>query len=185
LSATNNEVVQHAYVNQLQGGFEPPRDAFICLAGLGDTRRVIVRQNDRRGVDGEGFFDDFSRIDTGAIYRPPKHLVETQHPVTVVQIQATEQLVAQVPHPRLQESTRVIRAADSLAGWQGLFKVTPGEFRQRPENGCFGGTDAAFRSKCGRIGLQQLAKPAEARQEPLGQCASGTAAVAPLDEQGE
>jgi hypothetical protein len=43
-------MIEEPDIDQVQGGLQPLRDAFIGLAGFGDARRVIVGKNDRRGM---------------------------------------------------------------------------------------------------------------------------------------
>ncbi len=79
---------------------------------------VIMRQYDGRRVDSESLLDDFPRIYGSAINGAAEKLVEAQHAVAVIEIQAAKQLVIEVLHAGLQESFGVCGAADRLAGRQ-------------------------------------------------------------------
>jgi TolB-like protein len=57
-------------------------------------------------------------------------LLETQHPVAVVEEQATEQLMRQVPELRMQERLGVRGATNGMARWQGLYEKPAGQLWQ-------------------------------------------------------
>ena len=55
-------VVEHAHVDERQGVGQAPRDELVRLAGLGDARRMVVRQHERRGVELERPPHDLARV---------------------------------------------------------------------------------------------------------------------------
>src|SRR5690606_26694449 len=64
---TDNEMVQQAYIHQLQGHCQPLRETDVCLTGLCHTRWMVVGHNDSSGILRQRLFDDFTRIDAGTI----------------------------------------------------------------------------------------------------------------------
>jgi hypothetical protein len=42
---TNDEMIEHAYIDERQGLLEPLRDVLVGLAGFGDARRMVVGEN--------------------------------------------------------------------------------------------------------------------------------------------
>ena len=127
-------MVQEADIHEFKGGLDPPRNPLVGLARFGDTGRVIMRQDDRRGVHRQGLLDDFTWIDAGAIYGPAKQLLKTNNSVSVIEIQAAKQLMRQVTQFGGQEGLRIGGAADGLSCWQGRFAIPLGQFGKRPEN---------------------------------------------------
>ncbi len=99
----NNQVIQQADINQFEGCFQAAGDAFVGLAGLGDTTWVIVREYDSRRIDSESLLHHLPWIYAGTVDRATKHFVEPQNPVAVIKVKTTKKLVSEVAHLRLQE----------------------------------------------------------------------------------
>ena len=108
-------MIQEAYIDQFECRFETPGDALIGLAGLCDTRWVIVRQNDGSGVDRQCFLDHLTRVHASAIDCAAEHFVEAQYAMAIVQVQAAEQFVAEVTKAGMQICFSIGGAPDRLA----------------------------------------------------------------------
>ncbi len=54
LTLPHDEVIHHPDVDHGQGGFEPIRERAISGRGLGHPRGMLVRQDQRRRVEGQG-----------------------------------------------------------------------------------------------------------------------------------
>lgn len=158
-------MIEEPDIDQVQGGLQPLRDAFIGLAGFGDARRVIVGKNDRRGIDGQGFLDDLPRVNGCPVYRAPEQLFETEDPMPVVQIKTAEQLVAEMSQTGLQESLGICRAANRLSNGQRLREVAAREFRKRAQDAQPCVADAIARQDVRRVGVKHGTQAAETVQK--------------------
>jgi hypothetical protein len=69
-------VVEHPDVHQRQRVAQPLRDQSVRLAGFGDAGRVVVGEDHRRGIAGEGLPDTFARVDAGTINGAAEHVFE-------------------------------------------------------------------------------------------------------------
>ena len=90
---------------------------------------MIVSQDDSCCVQRQGFFHYLTWIDAGAVDGAAKHFFELQNTVAVIEEQAAEHLVRQIPQPRGQKFLGIGRAANRLAGLQRLFVIASCEFR--------------------------------------------------------
>ena len=161
-------MVQEPDIDQVQGGFQPQRDALIGLAGFGDPGWMIVSQNDRGRIDGKGLFDDLAGVDGRPVYRAAEQLVKSEDPMPVVEEQAAKQLVLEMPHASLQKGFRVSGGANRLTNGQRFSVVASGELGQRPQDGKPGVPDTvALQNGC-LIGVQQRAQASETLQKPRG-----------------
>ena len=130
-------------------------------------------KNDRRCIDGKGLFDDLAGVDGRSVYRASEQLVKSEDPVPVVEEQAAEQFVLEMPHASLQKGFRVTGGANRLPAGQRFSVIAPGEFGQRTQDCKPGVPDAiAIQNSC-RIGVQQRAQASETMQEPRGGVFSG------------
>ena len=72
--------------------------------------------NDYGGrVDRQRLFDHFPGVDAGAVYGAPEQLLEQDDAVSVVEVQATKQLVAEMLQAGLQVGFGICGAADEVA----------------------------------------------------------------------
>jgi len=69
-------MVGYPDVHQGQGVDQAPCKADIRPARLGNSRRVVVRQDDGRGIVVQGTDDHLARVDTGAIDGAAKQFLE-------------------------------------------------------------------------------------------------------------
>ena len=179
-TVTNYEVVKQANIDQLQCCFEPPGDAFVRLAGLCHTRRMIVRQDNGRRVGGQRLLHHFPGVYAGAVDGAAKHLIEAQHAMAIVEIQAAEQLVTEMADSGLQIGLSIRRTPYSLARRQGSFEITPRQLRQGVNERRSGCADTLFGHQCRGVGMQQLTQPAEAVQQLPRQVACRILAIAAM-----
>lgn len=93
LVGADDKVVQNANVHQIQRHLEPLGQRPVCLAGLRQTRGVIVRKNDGCRVYRKSRFYNFPRIDAGSIDGTAKQLGERNDPMLVVQFDTQKDLV--------------------------------------------------------------------------------------------
>jgi hypothetical protein len=64
---TDDEVIEHADIHQRERVAQSARDEFVGLAGLGDTGRMVVREDERGGVVLQGLRTDLARMNAGAV----------------------------------------------------------------------------------------------------------------------
>ncbi len=72
LPLADDEVIQHAHVDQRQGLLEPLGDADVGLTGLRDPGRMVVGQDDRRRVMFQDDPDHFPGVDMGPVDGAPE-----------------------------------------------------------------------------------------------------------------
>lgn len=152
---TYDQVVQQPDIEELERRLYAPGDALIGLAGLGDPGRVIVGEDYGRRIDLQGLLDDFPGVDTGAVDSAAEQLLERQDTMAVIQVQAAEQLVRQVPEPGHQKSFGVRRAANGVTYRQALLVIAPGKLRDGLEYAKSYVAKAGFGSKEAVLGVQQ------------------------------
>ncbi len=70
--------------------FQFPGDRDIRLAGLGNTRRVVVGEDNRRCIMVQSAFDHFPGIDCRPVNGAPEQLLKLHHMVLVIQEQAAK-----------------------------------------------------------------------------------------------
>lgn len=85
---TDNQMIQDANIHQAQRLLQAASDLLVGLTGLGHPRWVVVRQNQCRCIVRQRAFDHFARMDIGAVQRAAKQLLKSDHPVSIVQVQA-------------------------------------------------------------------------------------------------
>ena len=134
-------------------------------------------ENDRGSIDGEGFLDDLARINRCPVDGAAEQLVKTQDSMPVVQKQAAEELVIEMPHASLQKSLRIRWAANRLPAGKRLRVVTAGEFRQRSQHTKPRAPDTVAGQEVGRVGVQHGPKAAKAPQKLHGGFARRDAAA--------
>lgn len=67
---TDDEVIHHPDIDHGQGGFESFRERAIGGRGLGNPRWMLVRQDQCRGVEGQGTLDDHPWVHRGLVDEP-------------------------------------------------------------------------------------------------------------------
>ena len=134
-------------------------------------------ENDRRGIDGEGFLDHLAGVNGRPVYGAAEQLVKTQDSMPIVEKQAAKELVIEVPHASLQKSLSVSRVANRLSAGERLRVVTAGEFRQRSQHSKPRTPDPIAGQQVCRLGMQHGPKAAKAPQKLHGRFASRDAAA--------
>src|SRR5688500_3190921 len=92
----DDEMVEHTNVHERERVAQTARDELIGLARLRDARRVVVREDERRGVVLQRLAHDLARMNAGTVDGAAKHLFEMNEPVAVVEMQATEHFVGPI-----------------------------------------------------------------------------------------
>lgn len=85
VTLAHDEVIHHPDVDHGQGGFEPIRERAISSRGLGHPRGMLVRQDQRRGVEGQGALDDHPRVHRGLVDRTLEQRLVGEHLVLAVE----------------------------------------------------------------------------------------------------
>ena len=123
-------MVQNSHVDQGQRGPEGARERLVGMAGLSDSGRVVVGDDDRCGGALERGLHDFARIDAGLVQAATKHLFAADHAVLGVQEYSHENFV--FLNRRGQQLTRVMvfYIVKELAALAGITKtISPHTFR--------------------------------------------------------
>ncbi len=103
--------------------------------------------------------------------------------MTIVEIQAAEKFMSEVPHPGLQESLGVGRRPNRFAGRQRILEVTARELWHGANDLDPGTADAGHRNEILCVRVQQRPQAAEAAKQSIGEVAGGAAAAAAAYEQ--
>lgn len=106
----HNDVVQHTHVHHLQRLLQHLGQFSISDAGLGAAGRMVVAQDQRRGVVVQRALHHLSRVDDGVVDGALKQLFETQHSMLGVEKQAAEYLVRLVAQQCLEVVAHGLRA---------------------------------------------------------------------------
>ena len=91
-------------------------DDLVRLARFGHAGRVVVGQDDGRGIARQRLLDHFARVHAGAVHRAAEQLVEADQAMPAVEKQAAEHLVWAVAQSGNEEIPAVGRGADGLPG---------------------------------------------------------------------
>lgn len=67
LAIAHDEVIDHPHIDERQCIAEPASQLPIGLARLGHAGWMVVRQNDRCGVMGQGTFDHLAGVNAGPV----------------------------------------------------------------------------------------------------------------------
>lgn len=118
LTGTDHQVIEHPHVNQTQGGDQLLSDAPIGTAWFGHTARMVVRQHDRAGIDGQGGSDDFAGMDAGAVNGAGKELLAIKNLVAVVEPEDVELFMEQCAQAHAEEVAGILRIADGALSFQ-------------------------------------------------------------------
>ena len=72
----DNDVVEHPYIHERQGVLQAPGDELIRLAGVHDSGRVIVSEDDGGRIMPERLANHFLDVHWGGVGGPAKKLLE-------------------------------------------------------------------------------------------------------------
>ncbi len=122
----DHQMVEDADVDKLKGLFEPLRERFVRAAGFGVARGVVVHQDYRRGIMGQGALHDFARVDGGAVDGAAKQLLEGERAMAIVEEECAEDFVLKSRESRTQEVLGIARGAKYLADHTGRKKFSGG-----------------------------------------------------------
>jgi len=103
LVASDHEVVKRPDFHQSQCIFQPAGDGFVGAAGLGNSGRVIVSEDDGRRVKRKPPLHDLPRVDAGPVDGAAKKLFRSDQAVSRIEPEREEDLVLQMPELRFQE----------------------------------------------------------------------------------
>jgi len=116
-----------------------------------------VDQNYGGGIPGQCLAHHFSRMHAGPIDRAAEQLLEGDQVVTVVQVQAAEELVGLIAQPRHQIAADSGRGIEQRSDSEGLAIVAPGQFQGRLQAAISRGPEAALLQQHSGAGAKQTA----------------------------
>ena len=126
----DDQVVHQPDIDQRQGLLQPAGNLLVGQAGLRHAGRVVMGDDDRSCVAGQGLFDDLPGVDVGRVQRAPEQLVERDDPAAVVEPQAAKDLVGEVAQAHLQEFPRCLGVVQRQPRPQRLLVVPAGQFQR-------------------------------------------------------
>ena len=91
----HDQVIEHAHIDDRQDLGERLGQFDVLTARQGAARGVVVRQDDRRGVQPQRLLDDLARVDRGPVDRAVEQLPPGEHLVAAVEEQTGERFVFQ------------------------------------------------------------------------------------------
>ena len=92
---THDQVIEHAHIDDRQDLGERPGQLDVLTARYNAARGVVVRQDDRCGVQAQRLLDDLARVDRGPVDRAVEQFPPGEHLVAAVEKQAGERFVFQ------------------------------------------------------------------------------------------
>src|SRR5690606_18479876 len=114
-AAAHDAVDEQPYLDEPEGLRELQRDAADGLARLGAPGRMVVADDDGRGIQRQRALDDLARVHRGAVDRAAKELLVADDAVARVEKKTAEHLVRQIREPRLEEPGRVAGRREGVA----------------------------------------------------------------------
>ena len=138
----DDQVVEHPDVDEGEGVAQAHGDELVRVARLGDTRGVVVREDDRRSVVGQRLAEHFTRMDRRAVDGAAEEFLEDDQSVAVVEVEAAEHLVRPVAQLRGKEAAGVGGGVQRLAGAQRRAVVSPRELERALQQGDPRGAEA-------------------------------------------
>jgi len=84
----DDEVIEHPHVHQCQRLLEAPGDELVRLARLENSRWMVMRENERRGIVRQSLAQHLPGMHPGTVDRAAEQLLEGDEPVAVVEEQA-------------------------------------------------------------------------------------------------
>ena len=85
-TVANDDVVEHAHVDEREGFAQAPGDVLVGLAGLGNAGGVVVGEDRRCGVVVQGTTHDLARVHARPVDAAAKQLLVRQDAVAVVEL---------------------------------------------------------------------------------------------------
>lgn len=168
-AAADNDMVQHADVEEAEAGLETLGDTPVGMTGLGHPRGVVVGKDDRCGPVLQGAHGYLPGIDGGAVEGAQEQVLAAQEPVLAVEEQTGEDLAAAGAQVVLQEALRVSRAAHHVDPAQLLLDAAPRQFQGGLEMGDLGATHTRLGLERNSIHGQHAGEIAGALEEGAGQ----------------
>ena len=158
-------MVEYADVDGFERDAQLARDGDVGLAGLGDSRGVVVGQDHRGGVIGQAAFHHFPRIDRGAVDGALEQFVEPQDVMLVGQEDATEDLALAIAEAGVQVFPGGLGTAQYVAVLHFGVQLAVAEFAHRRQARGLGRTDAGHAGDLPEACRQQAREPVESLQQ--------------------
>ena|ERR1700722_4177072 len=95
-AVADNDVIQQPDVDQRERLLDALGDEFIRLARLGNSRWMIVRNDDRRRIALQRQLDDLARVHARAVNRAAKQLLELNQAMTLIEVEAAKHFVLEI-----------------------------------------------------------------------------------------
>ena len=166
-------MIQQPDVDQRQGLLESTGDQLIGLTRLGNAARVIVGEDHRGRIAAQSLLDHFARMDARPVDGAAEQLLERDHAVAIVQVDAAEHLVGKVPQAHSNELTRGARIGQRRSGQHELLVVPSGQLERCLQGYVAGRAQSVSGAHPFPVGREQGAQGAKLHEQPSGdvQCA--------------
>ena len=148
-------MVEHAHIDQRQGGFQGLREGFVCPAGLHAAAGVVVRQHHTGGLVVQGAQHHLARVHAGLRERAAKQLFHAQQAVLRIEKQHGKHLVPLGGQVQLQVVLDGIGRVKHLAFTQLLGQGAARQLQHRHQFGTLGGAQAFDAFQVAGAGMQQ------------------------------
>src|SRR6266571_287929 len=124
----HDEMVENLNVYEGQRRLERAGENLVGVARLGDPRGVVVGEDDGGGVRSQCGLHDFAGIDAGLRERSAEKLLDGDHAVLRVELQAHENLVRQARQLQLEQVAHGSGTRKAIPASQVLRDRPRGEF---------------------------------------------------------
>ena len=119
-------------VHQRERLLDALSDEFIGLAGLGNSRWMIVRDDHRGGIALQGQLHDLARVHAGAVDGAAKQLFELDQSMTFIEVQTAKHFVLEIAQLRRQEIAGRPRDSPARVRRAGSRSAVAARSRPRP-----------------------------------------------------
>ena len=181
----DDEVIEDADVDEGERALQRLGQELVGARRLGGARRMVVRQDHRRGAELERALDDLARIDARLRQRAAEHLLEAQQPALRVEEEDGEDLVLAAAELQLQVLLDLGRRIEERPRRELGGDRAARELEHRRDLGALGRAEALDPLQLLGLGAQQSGEAAEGAEQLLGELQHAGADQAGAQQQGD
>jgi hypothetical protein len=165
---SDDEMVYDAKVERTGRFHQDPREAFVIFGRFGVAARMIVNENQPRGMMREGGFDDAPGIDDGSIHRSLVDNLVVNDFILGVEIDDHERFMWKAGHFHASEINDGVRGGEDITVFHPLSEIHPTQVLDQPDERRRHGTDVRCHFEFLRAGIEHTRQATESRDEVFG-----------------